>query len=134
MTKDMSNLTEHLKEKILIVEDNTTNALLMRRILERIGYFVVVAAHGREALDIVNEHKDIAAILMDCQMPVMDGYDATRQLRSIETFKSTPIIAVTGDDSEDNQSRCYEAGMSDYLLKPISKALIKNTLLKWLKP
>jgi len=117
--------------KILIVEDNAVNAMLMAKVLRKAHYCVVVAVHGEDALERLEENPDTAAILMDCQMPVMDGFEATRRIRLIKMFKDIPIIAVTANVSEVDQQRCRDVGMSDYLPKPASKAGIETTLARW---
>ena len=121
------------KAKVLIVEDNAVNAMLMAKVLRKAHYSVVVAVHGEDALERLEENPDTAAILMDCQMPVMDGFEATRRIRSMNMFKDIPIIAVTANVSETDQQRCRDVGMSDYLPKPVSKNGIETTLSRWVK-
>lgn len=122
------------KAKILVVEDNEVNRRLLVKLLDKLGYVTLSAVHGKEALQLLKGNADIAAILMDCQMPIMDGYEATRKIRRIYEFKTLPIIAVTANVSEADQQRCRDSGMSDFLSKPASKALITNMLNKWLIP
>jgi len=119
--------------KILVVEDNPVNMKLICKILERSNYIPLSAIHGEEALTILQEHADILAILMDCQMPVMDGFAATRKIREIEKYVDLPIIAVTANVSEEDRQRCRDAGMSDYLQKPVKKQLLESTLIQWLE-
>ena len=119
--------------KILVVEDNPVNMKLLCKVLEKADYQPLSAKHGEEALSVLQENPDIAAILMDCQMPIMDGYEATRQIRLLESFKLLPIIAVTANVSEEDQQRCRDAGMSDYMAKPVKKAAVEATLIKWLR-
>lgn len=118
--------------KILVVEDNAVNMMLLVRVLEQANYEVLSAEHGEKAIAALKENRDISAILMDCQMPVMDGFEATRQIRTMEGFGDLPIIAVTANVSEEDQQRCRDAGMSDYLTKPANPALIEQMLGKWL--
>ncbi len=120
------------QSKILVVEDNTVNMILLCKVLEKSDYQPLRAFHGEEALTVLNENPDIVAILMDCQMPIMDGYEATRKIRQQEKYKQLPVIAVTANVSEEDQKRCYEAGMSEFLAKPIKRAALESILLKWL--
>ena len=105
---------------------------ILVKLLEKAHFIVLSAEHGEKALSVLAENIDIAAILMDCQMPVMDGFEATRQIRAMADFEDSPIIAVTANVSEEDQQRCREAGMSDYLTKPANPELIEGTLAKWL--
>jgi CheY-like chemotaxis protein len=117
---------------ILVVEDNPTNQLLARKLLERWGYQTVVVSNGREAVDAVRRSR-YAAILMDCQMPVMDGFDATGEIRRLEgTSRRTPIIAMTAHAMTGDRERSLQAGMDDYISKPVDSDLLKRMLLRWM--
>lgn len=106
--------------KVLLVEDNMVSRRIAQRMLQKVGCEVTLAGHGVEALERADEARfDI--ILMDCQMPVMDGITATRELRKREREYHTPVIALTADAHEDSRKRCLEAGMDDYLRKPVGK-------------
>ena len=107
---------------ILIVEDNALNSKIIERILERSGYDCRLTGNGEEALRAINQDA-YCCILMDCQMPVMDGYEATRRIREIEegTGEHIPIIAVTANALAGDRDRCLQAGMDDYLKKPVRK-------------
>jgi polar amino acid transport system substrate-binding protein len=94
---------------------------------------VSIATNGDEAVRAVKE-KDFEAVLMDIQMPVMDGYQATREIRKDERFKDLPIIAMTAHAMAGDQERCLEAGMNDYVSKPIDPEKLFSTLIKWIKP
>jgi hypothetical protein len=104
--------------QVMLVEDNPVNQILCSVILKKLGHTVVVANHGQEALDLFNkQHWDV--ILMDMQMPVMDGLDATRAIRAQELFdQHTPIVAMTANAMESDRQLCLDAGMDDYLSKP----------------
>jgi signal transduction histidine kinase/CheY-like chemotaxis protein len=117
--------------RVLVVEDNAVNQTLLRRMVERRGCHVEVAGDGAEA---VRMALSIAynLILMDCQMPEMDGFEATRILRSSLGDRTPPVIAVTARALEEDRLQCVAAGMSDYLAKPISGALVDEMLRKWL--
>jgi signal transduction histidine kinase/CheY-like chemotaxis protein len=105
------------RRPVLVVDDNPINLLVARGLVERAGFVVQVARDGREAVDAV-EHGDFAMVLMDCQMPVMDGLEATRQIRA--AHRDTPIVAVTASGLPEELDACRAAGMDDCLVKPIS--------------
>ncbi len=111
------------RRRILLAEDNPTNRTLALRILERQGHEVLLAENGREAVDVL-EHNEIDAVLMDVQMPVMGGFEATRAIREKEagTGRHVPIIAMTAHAMKGDRERCLEAGMDDYISKPIDSA------------
>jgi signal transduction histidine kinase/DNA-binding response OmpR family regulator len=103
---------------VLIVEDNPVNQKLAVRILQRLGYRTVTADHGGQALDIL-ERSAVDAILMDCQMPEMDGYETTARIREREgDARHTPIVAVTASVLDEDRERCLASGMDEYLAKP----------------
>lgn len=106
--------------KILLADDNAVNRLLARRLLNKAGHEVILAENGREALEAWEaERPDV--ILMDVQMPVMDGLEATQLIRNLEQdkqFNPTPIIALTANALERDRQQCLAAGMDDFLSKP----------------
>jgi len=119
---------------VLLVEDNPVNRQVAQRLLGLIGLSFELAENGKEALDAV-ARQPFDAVLMDCQMPVMDGYTATRILRQNEasqTGKHIPIIAMTANAMAGDREKCLKAGMDDYLSKPLNRALLEQTLRKWL--
>ena len=108
--------------RILLVEDNTINRILVTVMLEKHGHFLIHAANGREALEMIaRENFDL--IFMDVQMPEMDGFEATRRIREAEqaTGRRTPIVAITAYALTGDRARCLAAGMDDYLSKPLLK-------------
>ena len=114
--------------KILVVEDNLVNQRVVMRILERIGYHSDVVDNGRKAVEAVQE-KSYNVLLMDVQMPEMDGLEATRQIRKILPPEHQPwIIALTANALLDDQRACKEAGMNDYVSKPIEIEKLAQTL------
>ncbi len=116
---------------ILLVEDNLFNQQMTKEILEESGAAVVIANNGKEALDLlVKEHFD--CVLMDMQMPVMDGLEATRQIRANPELVATLVIALTANAGSENLNRCFDAGMDDFITKPIEFQLFLMTLAKWL--
>ncbi len=114
---------------VLVAEDNAVNQRLAVRLLERLGCSVDVAQNGIEAVDLAGRHQyDI--ILMDCQMPELDGYGATEQIRRQETgTKRTPIIALTAHAMPENQIRCFQAGMTGFLTKPLNLSEFERVLM-----
>jgi two-component system, sensor histidine kinase and response regulator len=119
---------------VLVVEDNATNQLVAVGILRFLGYRADVAANGYEALEAM-ERTVYDAVLMDCQMPEMDGYTATDLIRKHEgTARHTPVIAMTAGASETDRERCLASGMDDYLAKPVKTEHIDAALRKWALP
>lgn len=120
--------------KALVVEDVKINLMLIVKILEKHGCVVTAAMDGREAVDMFGQDKfDI--IIMDCQMPVMDGFEATQAIREAEkkTGLHTPIIALTADAMIGDREKCLRAGMDDYLNKPLRQEQITKILTQWVK-
>ena len=113
--------------RILLVEDNDINRRVIALILERAGYHVIVAATGEEALAVAAAEK-LDAVLMDVQMPGMDGFDATLALRGIPAMAAVPIIAVTAHAMLGDEKRCRAAGMNAYVSKPIDRVILLETL------
>ena len=129
-----SQPTEH-RARILLVEDNPVNQLVAKGMLSKLGCDVVVAAHGGEALNQLEQH-DFDLVLMDCNMPVMDGYEASRQIRQSERWPDLPIVALTANAMPEERERCRAAGMNDYLAKPFRREELEALLDTWvpLKP
>jgi CheY-like chemotaxis protein/HPt (histidine-containing phosphotransfer) domain-containing protein len=124
-----------LSGHVLLVEDNEVNRQVAQRLLTLSGVSFSVAENGQEAVDALAE-RNFDAVLMDCQMPVMDGYTATRVLRQRETETHgarVPIIAMTANAMAGDREKCLGAGMDDYLSKPLNRALLEQTLRKWLR-
>ncbi|SDE28247.1 response regulator [Nocardioides lianchengensis] len=117
---------------VLIVEDSEINQLVATGILEHLGFSTELADDGRSALALL-EHTSYDVVLMDCQMPDIDGYEATRELRRREAGgRRTPVIALTAGAVEGERERCLAAGMDDYLAKPIDPADVDAVLTRWL--
>ncbi|MFC1749911.1 ATP-binding protein [Pseudomonadota bacterium] len=121
--------------RVLIVEDNETNLRVILSMLGKSGYDGDVAKNGKEALAMI-EAMEYELVFMDCQMPVMDGYQATKAVREKEAKGDIPyhtrIIAMTGNALDGDRERCIEAGMDDYMAKPVRFSLLKETMAKWL--
>jgi signal transduction histidine kinase/ActR/RegA family two-component response regulator len=117
---------------VLVVEDSPVNRLVTVRVLERCGYRVHVVNDGREALDALSTQV-YDVVLMDCQMPEVDGYEATRELRLREQGgrRHTPVIAMTAHAMTGDRERCLEAGMDDYLAKPVRSQALVEVLERW---
>jgi PAS domain S-box-containing protein len=121
--------------RILLVEDHLVNQKVALTMLKRLGYGQAdCAANGQEALRMV-QAQDYDAVLMDCQMPVMDGYEATRAIRQLvdEKFRKLPIIALTAHAMKGDDDKCYAAGMDDYLTKPVDPATLQSHIDKWVR-
>nr|WP_059391512.1 response regulator [Pseudomonas toyotomiensis] len=117
--------------RVLLVEDNPVNQMVAKGMLAKLGYQVLVAAHGAEALEVL-EQEPIDLILMDCNMPVMDGYEASRRIRSNGHWPELPIVALTANALSDERERCRAAGMNDYLAKPFRREELAVMLDTWL--
>jgi len=122
-----------LRARVLVVEDNLVNQKVAVRTLEMLGCHTEVAENGALAIEALKE-REFDVVLMDCQMPVLDGFEATRQIRSFEreTHKRTPIIALTANAMHGDRERCLQAGMDDYVPKPLTVAALDASLRKWL--
>jgi CheY-like chemotaxis protein len=111
--------------QVLLTEDTPANQLLVSRILGKRGHFVQVAANGQEAVELVRA-RQFDVVLMDVQMPVMDGYEATAAIRALKEMERLPIIAMTAHAMKGDEDKCLEAGMNAYLAKPVnSRELIE---------
>ena len=131
----VSTSTLHqLTGRVLVVEDNPVNLRVARKLLQRLGLESEAATDGQEALKAL-DGGGYDLVLMDCQMPVMDGYQATRSVRQSEAQRGLarlPIIAMTANAMAGDRQKCLDAGMDDYLSKPILTDILKKTLKKWL--
>jgi signal transduction histidine kinase/CheY-like chemotaxis protein/HPt (histidine-containing phosphotransfer) domain-containing protein len=119
---------------LLVVEDNIINQKVAAQSLKRLGYRVDIAVNGREAIEAVTRCC-YDAVFMDCQMPVMDGYQATRSIRALlAPARNTPIIAMTAGAMVGDREKCLAAGMDDYLAKPVQWDLVADVLVRWITP
>ena len=133
---DAADLGERLRRErhgmsVLVVEDNPVNRLLVQCQIADAGLAVEVAEHGRQALEMART-KTWDLVLMDMQMPVMDGIEATRAIRDLAGWATTPILALTANVFEDDRIHCLAAGMNDVLTKPLRPAVLYGALLRWL--
>jgi PAS domain S-box-containing protein len=127
--------TEALRgARLLLAEDNEINQQIAIELLESAGATVRVAQNGREAVDMANDGSVYDAILMDLQMPVLDGLQATREIRANPDLSATPIIAMTAHALLEERERCLAAGMVDHITKPIDPDSMLQTLTRWVQP
>lgn len=119
---------------ILVVDDNASNQYVARVLLQRFGYESEVADNGEEAIQAVST-RDYDLILMDCRMPVVDGYEATEAIRRLQSDRGrrVPIIGVTACAMEGDRERCFAAGMDDYYTKPLTIAGFEQLLNRWMR-
>jgi CheY-like chemotaxis protein len=120
-----------IRGRILVVEDNTVNQLVAEGIVTKLGYQVDIVVNGAEALVAITASSYLA-VLMDCHMPVMDGFEATRRIRSQEAgARRIPIVAMTASVMDEDRERCLAAGMDDYVTKPVSIKTLDAVLEFW---
>ncbi len=119
--------------QVLLVEDNKVNQKVAREILGTVHINVIIANNGLEAVRMVADNT-YDAVLMDVQMPEMDGYEATEKIRQDKRFKNLPIIAMTAHAMERDQEKCLKAGMNEYVSKPIDPQILFKTLARWIAP
>ena len=133
--EDSSRLTR-FEARVLVAEDNTVNQELARECLDLLGCAVDVAADGTEVLNAIDQ-KEYDAILMDCHMPKLDGFETTRRIRNVEADASPsrhiPIIALTASAMKEDQERCQASGMDDFLAKPFTVEQLAEVLERWLR-
>jgi CheY-like chemotaxis protein len=117
--------------RILLVEDNTFNQQIALEMLEEVGSSVCLAANGMEALELLRQTA-FDCVLMDVQMPLMDGLEATRRIRADPRLADMRVLAMTATATSEDRVRCIEAGMDDFISKPIQPALMYQTIANWL--
>jgi signal transduction histidine kinase/ActR/RegA family two-component response regulator len=134
VSKEADNAQALKGYRVLIVEDNQVNLLIARKMLERLGYRVDSAGNGQEALKALEE-RPFHLVLMDCQMPEMDGFEATARIRAKtdKLYSRIPIIAMTANAMKGDRERCLSAGMDDYLSKPMTSKALERVLAKWIE-
>lgn len=130
-TATISGLASEAQASILVAEDNAVNQKVAQRLLERMGYRVQLVSNGIDCIEAWRTGA-FAAILMDCQMPDMDGFDAARAIRAAENgAPPIPIIAMTANALVGDRERCIEAGMTDYLSKPVDREVLRQCVQRW---
>jgi CheY-like chemotaxis protein len=119
--------------RILVCEDNLMNQKVVGLMLENLGYSCDLVDNGQKALDaLASKHYDL--VFMDCQMPVMDGYETVRRIRSSARTRHNLVVAMTAHALQGDREKCLAAGMDDYICKPISLEILDTTLKKWTNP
>ena len=116
---------------VLVVEDNPINQQITQALLEDVGFCVTLANHGREALGLL-EQQGFDGILMDMQMPILDGYETAKIIRDDTRLNKLPIIAMTANASQEDRKRCLDSGMNDYLEKPLNVSMLYQVLGHWI--
>ena len=119
--------------RILLVEDNIQNQEIAFEFLQKVKANVVIANNGKEAIEILDDNNEFDVVLMDCQMPVIDGYEATKLIREDNRFKDLPIIAMTANAMQGDKEKCINSGMNDYIAKPFDFVHFYEVLGKWIK-
>ena len=117
--------------KILIVDDKPANLTALKALLENLEAIIIEAGSGNEALSLTLEH-EFAVVLMDVQMPEMDGYEAMEKIRGQDRFRELPIIALTTKAMKGDRIKCIRAGASDYLAKPVDSDKLLSMMRVWL--
>lgn len=130
MAQDVLRL-KHSGTRILLAEDELVNREITLLLLDSVDLIAETAENGQEALQLA-EHNDYAQILMDRQMPEMDGFEATQQIRKLGSHADAPIIAMTANSYAEDKARCLHAGMNDFITKPVAPDGLCETLLQWL--
>jgi signal transduction histidine kinase/DNA-binding response OmpR family regulator/HPt (histidine-containing phosphotransfer) domain-containing protein len=134
--EDIQARSEHtrLAGRVLVVEDNPVNQAVVKKMLEKAGLSPITANDGMEAMEAMHQEQ-FDVVLMDCQMPRMDGYEATEAIRNREAthgLMRTPVIAMTANAMAGDREKCLSVGMDDYLSKPVKPAQLENMLRQWL--
>ena len=118
--------------KVLIVDDDLRNIFALTTVLERQQMVVSFAENGRDGIELLEKDPSIEIVLMDIMMPEMDGYDTMRAIRNISQFKSLPIITLTAKAMKGDRDKCFAAGASDYITKPVDVAQLLSLMRVWL--
>jgi CheY-like chemotaxis protein len=116
--------------RILVVEDNLINQKVALKLLEKLGYPAEAVNNGEKAVERILE-TPLSLVLMDCQMPVMDGFEATRQVRKLETARRTPIVALTAGALQSDEEMCLRSGMDAFITKPVDLRKLTEVLAHW---
>jgi two-component system sensor histidine kinase/response regulator len=131
-----ADTTDQGASRLLLVEDNFVNQRVAIYMLTKLGHRIDVAMHGREAIDMLSK-TCYGLVLMDCQMPEMDGFEATRIIRDQTSGvldHGVPVVAMTANAFPEDRARALACGMNDFLAKPVDRAVLSAALEKWLKP
>ncbi|MFP8959475.1 response regulator, partial [Streptomyces nanhaiensis] len=120
-------------EKVLIVDDDIRNVFALTSVLEQNGLQVLYAENGREGIEVLEQHDDVAVVLMDIMMPEMDGYATTAAIRRMPQFSGLPIIALTAKAMKGDREKSIEAGASDYVTKPVDTDHLLSVMARWMR-
>ncbi len=121
-------------EKVLIVDDDIRNVFALTSVLEQHGLSVLYAENGREGIEVLEQHDDVAVVLMDIMMPEMDGYATTTAIRRMPQFAGLPIIALTAKAMKGDREKAIESGASDYVTKPVDPDHLLSVMRQWMRP
>ena len=132
-TIDLAAMKPVQGARILLVEDNEINQQVAQELLEQARFVVEIANHGQQALDMLEQY-DYDCVLMDIQMPVMDGYTATGKIREDRRFDKLPVLAMTANATVEDRERSLSSGMNAHLNKPIDPKELYSALLSWIEP
>jgi CheY-like chemotaxis protein len=120
-------------EKVLIVDDDIRNVFALTSVLEQHGLTVLYAENGREGIEVLEQHEDLAVVLMDIMMPEMDGYATTSAIRRMPQFSGLPIIALTAKAMKGDREKTIESGASDYITKPVDTDHLLTVMERWMR-
>ena len=120
-------------EKVLIVDDDIRNVFALTSVLEQHGLSVLYAENGREGIEVLEQHDDVAVVLMDIMMPEMDGYATTTAIRRMPQFAGLPIIALTAKAMKGDREKAIESGASDYVTKPVDPDHLLAVMDQWMQ-
>ena len=121
--------------RVLVAEDNPVNQILAREMITVLGFEPVLTSDGQEAVATLERDRRFALVLLDCQMPVMDGVEAARRIRAHESARGLPrlpVVALTASVSREDRDRCLASGMDDFMSKPFTLAELRTVLGRWL--
>jgi len=119
-------------KQLLLVDDDMRNIFALSKVFEEKGIRVLKASNGKKAIEVLNDLQAIDVILMDIMMPEMDGYEAMQEIRKMDRFKNTPIIALTAKAMKEDRQKCLDSGASDYISKPIDITKLISLLRVWM--
>ncbi len=120
-------------EKVLIVDDDIRNVFALTSVLEQHGLSVLYAENGREGIEVLEQHDDVAVVLMDIMMPEMDGYATTSAIRRMPQFAGLPIVALTAKAMKGDREKAIESGASDYVTKPVDPDHLLAVMRQWMR-
>ena len=129
----MIHTSDILRAKLLIVDDQAANVLLLERLLRSAGYSAISTTQNPQEVVDLHRQNRYDLILLDLNMPEMDGYEAMRRIREQERFKKLPMLALTAKAMRDDRAKCLEAGANDYITKPVDTEKLQSLMRVWLR-